>query len=126
MNQEIAERYIRRNVSLSDAASEAGYDRKTLERHAPGVKQPSLAKLTKWVDQHWLAVSFEKMSAMIRCRPYELCVFWQNGKITMARADTVTVDPSLVIGYYDDEATRKDLMADLLVDIYDRTGGSPI
>jgi len=126
MNQEIAERYIRRNVSLSDAAQEAGYNPKTLERHAPGLKQPSLGKLTKWVDKHWMAVGFESMAAMIRCRPFELCVFWRNGKIDIAPAHEVSVDPSMVVGYYDDEATRKDLMADLLADIYDRTGGSPI
>jgi hypothetical protein len=125
MNQEIAERYIRRNVSMSAAAEEAGVTRNCLMYHTK-VAQPSLGKLTKWVDQNWLAVKFEKMAAMIRCRPYELCVFWRAGKIDIARADAVTVDSSMVVGYYDDEATRKDLMADLLADIYDRTGGSPI
>ena len=119
--------HIRRSVSIQRAADYAKVNRevlvRSLDHKLPFVK----AAEQKEFLRKYLTDRFDEYFRRINKRTATSVVFWHKGKIREGHHEVINSLRGVeVIGYYDFEIRVKDLLDDLLAEVYDKTGESYI
>ena len=127
MTADEAMRYVRRACNMRQAARDANtYEERLIA--AIGGRPPVVrSDDVKAFLSRFCVMPFYAFYRRIYTDGRLWVVYWDNGLMTASKAmDAKNVALEDVVGYYDNRVSIKDLMGDMVAEVYDKTGESLI